>query len=125
MNLKLETALRDVPGIGTARLAHLGKLRLHTVSDLLLHRPRRYENRRHPATIAQAVKGEHLLVRGRISAHGVNQFRRGAKSFYEFVLEDDTGRLHCRYWNQPYLQSQFAVGLELFVYSRITGLKPT
>ncbi len=125
MNLKLETALRDVPGIGTARLAHLGKLRLHTVSDLLLHRPRRYEDRRHPATIAQAVKGEHLLVRGRITAHGVNQFRRGAKSVYEFVLEDETGRLHCRYWNQPYLQSQFAVGLGLFVYGRITGLKPT
>jgi ATP-dependent DNA helicase RecG len=125
MNLKLETALRDVPGIGTARLAHLGKLRLHTVSDLLLHRPRRYEDRRHPATVAQAVKGEHLLVRGRITAHGVNQFRRGAKSVYEFVLEDGTGRLHCRYWNQPYLQSQFGVGLELFVYGRITGLKPT
>ncbi len=124
MILKLETALHAVPGVGSARAGQLSKLRLVTVADLLMHRPRRYEDRRNPRPIGQLLKGEESLIRGKITAHGVNSFKKHAKSVYEFVLDDGTGRLHCRFWNMPYLQAQFAVGAEVFVFGKVSGLKP-
>jgi len=124
MIFKLETALRQVPGVGPLRAEQLAGLRLLTVADLLQHRPRRYEDRRHPRAIRELTRGDDVLVRGTIAAHGVNSFKKGAKSVYEFVLNDGTGRLHCRFWNMPYLQTQFAVGVEVFVFGRVTGLKP-
>lgn len=121
---KLETTLQSLPGIGTTRLAQLGKLRLVTVSDLLLNRPRRYEDRRHPINLSDAEENHELLARGQIAAHGVNRYRRGTKSVYECVIEDGSGRLHCRFWNMPYLESQLAVGMELFVFGKVTGRRP-
>lgn len=124
MNLKLETTLREVPGVGSIRGEQLARLRLLTVADLLNHRPRRYEDRRNPRPIAQLTQGDEVLVQGTIAAHGVNSFKKGAKSVYEFVLADGTGRLHCRFWNMPYLQAQFAVGMEVFVFGKVSGQKP-
>lgn len=124
-NLKPEKALREIPGVGPVRLDQLAKLRLHTVAELLVHRPRRYEDRQQPRFINQLNPGDEALVRGRIAVHGVNRFRKGTKSVYEFVLADGTGRLHCRYWNLPYLQSQFTVGMEVFVFGKLSSLKPT
>ena len=92
MSLKLETVLRSVPGVGTSRLALLEKLRLRTVADLLLLRPFRYEDRRDPGAIRDAIKGADQLMRGRVTAHGINRFKHGRKSVYELVLEDGTER---------------------------------
>lgn len=125
MIVKLETALSHVPGVGMARRDQLTKLKLLTVSDLLVYRPRRFEDRRHPQFIRDAVEGRETLVRGRITAHGINRFRRNQKSVYECVVEDGTGRLHCRYWNMPYLESQLAVGQQLFIFGKISRLRPT
>ncbi len=125
MNPKLETSLRDLAGVGAARIEQLSTLGLQTVADLLYHRPRRYEDRRHPRPISQLVTGDEALVYGRITVHGLNRFRKGSRSVYEFVLDDQTGRLHCRFWNMAYLQSQLAVGMALFVYGKVAGQKPT
>ncbi|HAV63143.1 MAG TPA: ATP-dependent DNA helicase RecG [Verrucomicrobiales bacterium] len=124
MELTLQSPLQQVPGIGTIREPLLRKLKLVTIGDLLRHRPRRHEDRRHPTPISQAVKGQSMLVRGTLTAHGVNRFKQGRKSVYEFVLDDGTGRLHCRYWNLPYLEDHFAVGMDVFAYGAISGGKP-
>ena len=39
--------------VGTERAAQLARLDIRTVEDLLLHRPRRYEDRRHFRKIAE------------------------------------------------------------------------
>jgi hypothetical protein len=46
--LRRRVASGDVlPGVGSERAGQLQRLELGTVGDLLLHRPRRYEDRRH------------------------------------------------------------------------------
>jgi ATP-dependent DNA helicase RecG len=117
-------SLKTLRGIGPERAAQLARLGLLTVEDLLLHRPRRYEDRRHFRTIAEMQTDEPGTTRGNIVAQGLKRYRGGQKSVFEIILEDGTGRLHCRWWNLPFMENYFAVGDEVFVYGRLNSLKP-
>jgi ATP-dependent DNA helicase RecG len=120
----LATPLRQLPGVGPERAAQLARLKLFTVEDLLLHRPSRYEDRRHLQTIRQLQLGRAATTRGRIVAQGLKTYARRSKSVFEFVLEDGTGRLHCRWWNLPFMEKYFEVGDEVMVFGKVRSLKP-
>ncbi|MCU0770330.1 MAG: ATP-dependent DNA helicase RecG [Verrucomicrobia bacterium] len=111
-------------GVGAERAAQLARLEIRTVGDLLLHRPRRYEDRRQFRPLAQLSTAEAALTRGTVAAMGVKTLRRRAKSVFELVLEDGTARLHCRWWNLPFMENYFAVGDDVLVFGKLTGLKP-
>ncbi|MBM3838250.1 MAG: ATP-dependent DNA helicase RecG [Verrucomicrobia bacterium] len=111
-------------GVGPDRRAQLARLGLNTVGDLLFHRPRRYEDRRHFRRIGEVQLGELAATRGHIVALGLKRYAKGQKSVFEFILEDGTGRLHCRWWNLPYMQQYFAQGDEVLVYGKVNSLRP-
>ncbi|MGA2180420.1 MAG: ATP-dependent DNA helicase RecG [Verrucomicrobiota bacterium] len=111
-------------GVGAERAAQLARLDIHTVEDLLLHRPRRYEDRRHFRSIAGLTRDEAATARGTIVALGLRRFRGGSKSVFEIILDDGTARLHCRWWNLPFMQKYFAMGDEVFVYGKLSETKP-
>ena len=91
---------------------------------MLLHRPRRYEDRRHFRKIAELTKDEPATARGTIVASGLKRFRGGSKSVFEIILDDGTARLHCRWWNLPFMEKYFAMGDEVFVYGKLSETKP-
>lgn len=111
-------------GVGPERAAQLGQLGIRTVEDLLLHRPRRYEDRRRFLAIAELKLNEPATARGSVVALGVKWFRQRQKSIFELILEDGTGRLHCRWWNLPFMEKYFAVGDEIVVFGKPLSLKP-
>jgi len=111
-------------GVGAERAAQLARLDIHTIEDLLLHRPRRYEDRRHFRAIAELTRDEPATARGTIVAQGLKRFRGGTKSVFELVLDDGTARLHCRWWNLPFMEKYFAVGDEVFVFGKLAETKP-
>jgi len=119
-----QTPLPALRGVGPERAAQLARLELRCVGDLLLHRPRRYEDRRHFQRIAQLQLEQPALTCGTIIAAGLNRYRKGARSVYEFILEDETGRLHCRWWNLPFMEKYFSVGDEVVVFGRPNSLRP-
>src|SRR5262245_28028699 len=98
----LSTPLTRLRGIGPERAAQLQRLKIVTVEDLLLHRPRRYEDRRHSRRISELTLGESATVRGQVVALGVNYFRKRTRSVFELIVDDGTARLHCRWWNLPF-----------------------
>ena len=120
----LARPLRTLLGVGPEREAQLARLGLLKVEDLLLLRPRRYEDRRHFRSIAQMQLAEPATTRGTVVALGLKTYRRGEKSVFEIILEDGTARLHCRWWNLPFMQNYFAVGDEVFVFGKLNSLKP-
>ena len=120
----LATLLTELRGVGSERAAQLARLKLFTVADLLWHRPRRYEDRRHFRNIAQLAVGEAATVRGKVVAMGIKRFQQGAKSVFELILDDGTARLHCRWWNLPFMQNYFRPDDEVFVYGKPLSLKP-
>jgi len=127
--LQREPARKPIPltelrGVGPERASQLARLGLHAVADLFLHRPRRYEDRRRFREIAALALDEPATVRGQIVALGIKRYARGAKSVFEFILDDGTGRLHCRWWNLPYMEQYFKQGDDVLVYGKVHSLRP-
>ena len=120
----LEAPLTTLRGVGSERAAQLARLKLRTVGDLLLHRPRRHEDRRHFRDIAGLQLGDAATARGKIIALGLKRWRGGSKSVFEFILDDGTARLHCRWWNLPFMEKYFKQGDEVFVHGRLNSLRP-
>ncbi|HTR43665.1 MAG TPA: ATP-dependent DNA helicase RecG [Pseudomonadales bacterium] len=120
----LQQPVSSLWGVGSERAAQLARLGISTVEDLFLNRPRRYEDRRHFKKISELVRGEPATARGTIVALGLKRFRHGTKSVFEIVLDDGTARLHCRWWNLPFMQNYFAQGDEVFVFGRLIETKP-
>src|SRR5947209_15743221 len=120
----LGSPLETLRGIGRERASQLARLKLFTVEDLLLHRPRRYEDRRHFRSIRELQLGTPGTVRGQVVALGLKRWRKGTKSVFELIIDDGTARLHCRWWNLPFMEKYFRQGDEVFVYGKVNGLKP-
>ena len=120
----LQRAVSSLWGVGGERATQLARLGIATIEDLLLHRPRRYEDRRHFRPVAELQMGEPALTRGSAVAMGVNRYRKGSKSVFELILDDGTARLHCRWWNLPFMEKYFEVGDEVVVYGKPLSLRP-
>lgn len=112
-------------GVGDERAKLLARLDIVTIEDLLLHRPRRYEDRRKFLQIRDLKWKEAATVRGKIVAAGVKSFRKGTRRLFECVFEDGSARLHCRWWQaQPWMEDWFAIGREFLVFGKPDSIKP-
>ena len=120
----LKNPVTSLWGVGAERAAQLARLGIFTIEDLLLHRPKRYEDRRHFRKISELTKDEAFTARGKIVALGLKRFRGGSKSVFEIILDDGSARLHCRWWNLPFMENYFAMGDEVFVFGKLKETKP-
>jgi ATP-dependent DNA helicase RecG len=120
----LKNPVTSLWGVGAERAAQLARLEIFIVEDLLLHRPKRYEDRRHFRKISELAKDEAFTARGKIVALGLKRFRGGNKSVFEIILDDGSARLHCRWWNLPFMENYFAMGDEVFVFGKLKEAKP-
>jgi ATP-dependent DNA helicase RecG len=122
--LTLSSSVRELSGVGLERAGQLERLKIFTVEDLLLHRPHRYEDRRHFISIAELQLKEPATVRGKIVAQGLKIFKRGTRSVFEFILDDGTARLHCRWWSLPFMEKYFRLGDEVMVFGKPNSIRP-
>ena len=68
--------LSSLTGVGAALSNKLAKINLHTVQDLLLHLPLRYEDRTHLYPIGELLPGVYATVEGEVL--NCNLLRRSA-----------------------------------------------
>lgn len=120
----LERPVTELFSVGPERAALLAKLGIHTIGELLLHAPRRYEDRSRFRPIRDILEREAVLTRGRIVTMGLKYFRKRARSIFEIILDDGTARLHCRWWDLPFMEKYFSRGDEVVVYGKPVSLKP-
>jgi ATP-dependent DNA helicase RecG len=119
----LASPVTCVRGVGSERAALLARLGIETVGNLLLHRPRRYEDRRNFQPIRELREGEPATVRGQVVAMGTNRFKSG-KIVFELIVDDGSARLHCRWWNLGFMDRLFAVGDDVLVFGKLHTLRP-
>jgi ATP-dependent DNA helicase RecG len=121
----LASPVTSVWGVGEERAKLLARLEIFTVEDLLLHKPRRYEDRRKFLPIRDLKLKEAATVRGTIIAAGVKRFKKGTRAMFECVFDDGTAHLHCRWWQaQSWMEDWFKVGREFLVFGKPDSLKP-
>jgi ATP-dependent DNA helicase RecG len=121
----LALPVKAVWGVGEERARLLARLEIFTVEDLLLHKPRRYEDRRKFLSVRELKLDEPATVRGKIIAAGIKRFKKGTRAMFECVFDDGTAHLHCRWWQaQPWMEDWFTVGREFLVFGKPDSLKP-
>jgi len=112
---ELDRPVQYVKGVGPARAAHLARLDIHTVEDLLYTAPRRYEDRSQWVSIRALTPGQIATIRGKILAKGLRRLT-GGRTIVEAAVGDETGIVSCRWFHQPYLERQLRVGEEVIVF---------
>ncbi len=115
----LLSPVQYLKGVGPLRAEQLDRLGVHTIEDLLYHRPHRYEDRSHIATIATLVPGQKQTTQGVVVA--VSERRHGTYQF-QAALSDETGVLHAVWFGQRYLRQVIRRGARVIVFGKVERL---
>ncbi len=88
--LRLNSPLQYVKGVGPKKAAVLARHGLETVEDILGYFPRQYLDRSNIVPIGELKIDQPATIVGEVKAHGVLYGRRKR---YEVILADDTGNI--------------------------------
>lgn len=111
----LQRSLQYLKGVGPERAKQLEQLGIHTVKDLLLYFPRRYEDRR-LRRIGELKDGELATISGKVVA---NQISRGKTKVIKLSIEQEGRLLYGVWFNQTFILKQFPVGTSVILTGKV------
>ena len=112
--LELTTDVSSIKGVGPAWARKLTELGIKTVEDLLLHFPFRFDLRRQAQPIASLkFDGSAATVAGEVTSAKENRFSR--RPFFQATVQDDTGRVHVKWFGGGYLRDKIKPGAQLAI----------
>lgn len=119
----LAAPLLRLPGVGEKRAEQLARLGLHTVSDLLFHFPRAYENRGDVVSLAgtqePARAGARQAVILTVSTAPHRSRLKNRMTLLKFRAFDDSGTCEVAFFNQDYLADSFPIGAVFRFFGRV------
>ncbi|MBP7770709.1 MAG: hypothetical protein KA066_02240, partial [Candidatus Pacebacteria bacterium] len=104
-----------------AQKSALERLGLRTVHDLLHHFPSRYEVAGEGAEIAGLVAGQEASIVGTLEKLEAKKGWKSRIPMTEGYLRDNTGRIKCRWFNQPYISKMYADGTLVRATGKVSG----
>ena len=116
MTLTLRTPVGELKGIGPKRAAMFSQAQIHDLEDLLKYKPLRYEDRTRFQKIADLKADEEVLIEGIVSLTGRYTTPMKRMRIFEMVVEDESGSLPVKFFNQPYLQRLFRKDQRVILY---------
>ncbi len=100
-------SITEIKGIGDTRAKALSRLNIFTVSDMLYHFPRRFEDRSVMKSIFELSDGETAVFSAvPYGGMSVNFVRRGM-TVYRQTFTDETGSIDAVWFNNPYVKNCF------------------
>lgn len=117
-NLSLESEVQFLPGVGPSAGTRLGKLGIRTVQDMILHLPRRWEDRSSIRAIAHARDGAVETFKGKLGPLRSKSPKRGM-TITQMPLSDGTGTVWLTWFNQPYAFKNLKPGDEILVNGKV------
>jgi ATP-dependent DNA helicase RecG len=98
-----------LPGVGPQIAKRLARIRLRTIGDVLLHRPRRYEAAAAEVRIADLSGEEEVAIAGEVLRTSVRPLR-GRRTLVQSRITDGSGEIVATWFNQPWLAEQLRPG---------------
>jgi ATP-dependent DNA helicase RecG len=105
---ELERSVEVLPGVGPAVKRKLERLGLHTVGDLLSHRPFRYEEPVPNRRMADLQADEEVAIEGDVLS--TSKRRRGRLQMLTARVSDGSATVSATWFNQPWLEKQLQPG---------------
>ncbi|MBN2135510.1 MAG: ATP-dependent DNA helicase RecG [Acidobacteria bacterium] len=115
--LFLETPVKFLKYIGSARISDLKSKNIQTIEDLLLYLPIRYEDRRNPIPFSEIKPEQTQLISGKII--NVNlRWARSRMSILEAIIENNKQYIKAVWFNQPFLKQVFKPDDLIWLYGK-------
>ncbi|WP_312073459.1 ATP-dependent DNA helicase RecG [Atlantibacter sp.] len=106
--------LSALTGVGASQSSKLAKIGLHTVQDLLLHLPLRYEDRTQLYPIGELLPGIYATVEGEVLNSNITF---GGRRMMTCQITDGTGILTMRFFNfNAAMKNSLATGRRVLAY---------
>jgi ATP-dependent DNA helicase RecG len=121
----LDTPLRGLKGVGPQRELALRKVGLHTVEDLLLRLPFRYEDRANFTRVADVAEGQKVTLSGELLNCRLRWTGRRGFKIFEAVVRDDSGCLLAVWPNQPYRQNTLHAHQRVVLHGAVSRFRGT
>jgi len=118
MNVTSATEVKYLKGVGPQRAAVLAGRAIHSVGDLLLYLPFRYEDRIRFSQIAEIAPGGTYTIHGSVADAGIARFSRGRGAVFHLLVQDSTGTLACKFFHGAYLQGRFSMGQKIVLHGK-------
>ncbi|NLB39548.1 MAG: hypothetical protein GX810_09955, partial [Clostridiales bacterium] len=115
--------LKDLRGLGKARLEALATAGIRTVADLLMDVPVSYRDTSLVTPIADLSEGQTACVAGTLVQIRTRYI--GKLNIVQGFVRDDTGGLGLVWFNQPWTGKQLRKGDQLLLYGQVTRYKDT
>lgn len=110
--------LTKVKGVGPSMSEALAAQDIHTVQDLLLALPLRYEDRSVISTIAEAPLGEPVTILAEVKK--LSHFFRPGRSITQATIADSSGTLKCFWFNSPFIRTKLREGQTFCFAGKVT-----
>ncbi|MBU1026525.1 MAG: DEAD/DEAH box helicase, partial [Candidatus Margulisbacteria bacterium] len=117
-NVKLDTPVQYLKGVGPKVAKLLKKLGVEAIEDLIYLFPRTYEDRTNIKPIGSLAPADFEVVKGEVISLD-HQLTRNRFSVLKIVLSDRSGSIQVVWFNQPYLQKVIRRGMRLIVSGKV------
>ena len=114
-----DASVKVLSGVGPARVKAYAKLGINTISDLVYHFPRAYENRGDIKLLSECASGEKAAFEMVIGTVPKKTIIRRGMSLLKFTAFDDSGTCEITFYNQNYLADKFPLGATFRFYGQI------
>ena len=116
---KLLSNIKVLSGVGPQLAAHLDKLSIHTIIDLLLHLPYKYLDKTRITNIADLQLNTHAVIQGKVISFNMG-FNRARKRSLIVYLQDKSGMIELRFFQfNKYQLQQFQTNPTLKCFGEI------
>ncbi len=118
--MRMEDSVQFIKGVGEKRAKTFEKLGIKTVSDLLYHLPRDYEDRSDIKNICDLIDGERVCVLGRITASPRSFKSKNRLMVTQATISDGTGIMKITWFNAKYIENQLRGDREFVFFGEVT-----
>ncbi len=109
--------------VGPQYAKKLAKLNIHTIRDLLLHIPHRYEDYSLISPINRLQAGETVTIKGEIISAN-NVFSKNGKKIQKVLVADNTGHIELTWFNQLYITTSLKPGTKVSLSGKVGFFGP-
>lgn len=122
--MRLLDPLTDHLRLMEQQKAALLRLGIHTIQDLLLHFPFRYDMAGDESNIGGLVAGQEATVIGTIDKLETKKSWKRKIPVSEGVITDTSGKIKCMWFNQPYIAKMYQNGTLVKATGKVSGSGP-
>ena len=108
--------IQYIKGVGPKRAGLLNRLGINNVRDALYYFPYRYENRTNIFKISELNYGQIQTVCGSVVFAEIIKPRGRKLKIFEMTVNDGSGLLKAKWFNQPFMKRNFKIGDEVLLY---------